>query len=101
MAFAPHMTGFLLIGQVNGCFLLQSKRDPRLVPNTPFSLAINAYHIPMSILTLWQPQQMLNLERLCPYHDATLECVERLFLSIPLGFLRPSNGQSLLFRDNS
>ena len=46
-------------------------------------------------------QQMLNLERLCPYHDATFKRMERLFLSIPLGFFRLSNGQSLLFRDNS
>ena len=46
-------------------------------------------------------QHVLNLERLCPYHDTTFKGVKRLFLSVPLGFLRFfCTGRSLLFWSN-
>ena len=73
MAFALHMTGVLLSGQVNGCFLLQSKREPRLVTNTPFSLAINVYHIPTTIVNLWHPA-LAGQRHACPVSVDASRC---------------------------
>ena len=64
---------FLLSGQVNGCFLLHSKREPRLVANTPFSLAINEYHVPITKLNLWQPALALQFHA-CPVSIDASRC---------------------------